>query len=140
MAFKDKMTAAKGGQADPIIATSLEKKSAAGEISCAKAEGVARDLKADMGEVGRTLDLLEIRIVQCQLGLFGFGERKKAVTPAETVPAGLRDAINAALAEGCLSCKDAWDIARKAETARMAISSACEAMGIRIKPCQLGAF
>jgi len=114
--------------------------SPAGEISCAKAEGVALDLKADMAEVGRTLDVQGIRIIQCQLGLFGFGERKKAVTPAETVPPGVRDAIKAALAEGYLSCADAWQIARKAGIPRMSVSSACEAMGIRIKPCQLGAF
>ena len=140
MAFKEKREKAKGGQADPAVASALEKRSTEGEISCAKAEGAALDQKADMAEIGKTLDVLGIRIIECQLGLFGYGKRKKAVTPAQSVSPGLRDAISAALVDGRLSCKDAWEIASRVRTQRMAVASACEAMGIRIKPCQLGAF
>ena len=140
MAFKDKAEKAMGGQTNPKIATALDKMGAGEEISCAKAERIALDLKVNMDEIGRTLDLRGIRIIQCQLGLFGFGERKKAVAPADVVSSKLRDAINADLAQGYLPCIDAWEIARQQGTARMTVASACEAMGIKIKPCQLGAF
>ena len=39
-----------------------------------------------------------------------------------------------------LSCLSAWEIAEETGSTRMAISSACEKLKIKIKPCQLGAF
>jgi len=39
-----------------------------------------------------------------------------------------------------LSCAAAWEIAGSLNISRTKVASACEAMGIKIKPCQLGAF
>jgi len=52
----------------------------------------------------------------------------------------LKDAISDALIQGRLSCKNAWDIASRFKVHKMKVSGACEAMGIKIKHCQLGAF
>jgi len=52
----------------------------------------------------------------------------------------LKNEISDALVQGRLSCKSAWDIATRFNVHKMKISGACEAMGIRIKHCQLGAF
>jgi len=49
-------------------------------------------------------------------------------------------AIRAALVDRRLPCASAWDIAKTFGVRKMVVSAACEALGIKIKPCQLGAF
>ena len=57
------------------------------------------------------------------------------------LPGGNTPAICLAyLAEKKLSCRAAWDIAHRFKVPKMAVSAACEALNIKIKPCQLGAF
>jgi hypothetical protein len=122
------------------IAEAVRKRAANGEINCADASAIAENFRVDMLEIGVTIDLLEIRLKRCQLGLFGFGQKKVIVEPAAEVSKGLEKAIRGNLADGRLPCIAAWDIADRAGIARMAVSSACEALKIKIKPCQLGAF
>jgi hypothetical protein len=122
------------------IAEAVRKRAANGEINCADASAIAENFRVDMLEVGVTIDLLEIRLKRCQLGLFGFGRKEVIVEPAAEVSKGLEKAIRGALADGRLPCLAAWKIADGMGIARMDISSACEALKIKIKPCQLGAF
>jgi hypothetical protein len=91
-------------------------------------------------EVGFTTDILEIRIVKCQLGLHGFYPEKRIVKPAENVSQTLEKAIRDSLVDGKLDCAGAWDIAKRLGIARMDVSSACEGLKIKISSCQLGAF
>ncbi|MBW2035618.1 MAG: hypothetical protein JRI94_18950, partial [Deltaproteobacteria bacterium] len=56
----------------PEIAKALKQKASNREISCATAHKIARDLKVSPAEVGFTTDTLEIRIVKCQMGLYGY--------------------------------------------------------------------
>jgi hypothetical protein len=93
-----------------------------------------------MGEVGVAIDLMDIQLERCQLGLFGYGEKKLIVKPAENVPSDLEKAIRDALAGGRLPCAAAWRIAEAFGIAKTDVSSACEALKIKVKPCQLGAF
>ena len=130
---------APGGSPDERVAGAVREKAAAGGIDCAEAERIGSALDVPLAEIGRTLDLLELRIGRCQLGLFGYPEGK-AVHPAAAVDTGLDAAIRGRLADGRLPCKAAWEIAAERKIARMEVSSACETLKIRIKPCQLGAF
>jgi hypothetical protein len=122
------------------IALAVKKKVHEGEIACADGEGIASALNVPMGEVGVAVDLLEIRISKCQLGLFGYRPKKIIVTPADKVAAELEKAIRDALVNGRLPCAASWEIAEKFTMSKMGVSSACEALKIKIKPCQLGAF
>ena len=128
------------GSLDARIAAALREKAAEGELACAEAEKIGAALGAPLEEVGRSLDLLEIRIGRCQLGLFGYGKERKAVRPAERVERELEAAIRAGLVGERLPCATAWKIAAERSLPRMEVSGACEALGVRIKPCQLGAF
>jgi hypothetical protein len=110
------------------------------KMSCAVAEEISQDSRVAMKEIGVALDLLNINIVECQLGLFGYGSQKKIVQPAKEVLPSIQDEISQSLVSGHLSCAAAWEIARKLNLPRMKISAACEALQIKIKPCQLGAF
>lgn len=129
-----------GSKLDQKIARALEKKTADGKITCAAASNIADELGATMKEVGLAIDLMEIEISKCQLGLFGYSPQKMVVKPAEAVQAGLEKAIRSALVNDRLPCAAAWSIAKTSSIPKMAVSSACEALKIKVKPCQLGAF
>ena len=128
-----------GETPDKKIVEAVRQKAAAGELACAEAERISKTLVLSLEEIGRTLDLLELRIGRCQLGLFGY-PGGKTVQPAAAVTPDFEAAIRARLSEGRLPCKAAWEIAAERKLARMAVSAVCEALQIRIKPCQLGAF
>jgi PIN domain nuclease of toxin-antitoxin system len=74
------------------------------------------------------------------MGLYGYLETQKIVQPAKEIPAELKTEITSSLQDGKLSCAAAWEIAGKFNMTRMKVCAACEAMEIKIKPCQLGAF
>ncbi len=122
------------------IARAVEKMAVDGKITCAGAEKIAGKEQATMQEVGVTLDLMGIQISKCQLGLFGYSPEKIIVKPAKTVSGELERAINGALINNRLPCAAAWNIAERLRISRMDVSSACEALKIKVKPCQLGAF
>lgn len=108
---------------------------------CAAAFKVAKEMGADPREIGATLDSLEITITNCQLGLFGHGEEKGSVLKSmETVPEDLEGAIKTSLNNGKITCKAAWEIAAKLGKGKMEVSSACEAMKVKVVSCQIGAF
>ncbi|MGB5218580.1 MAG: hypothetical protein WBN66_09815 [Smithella sp.] len=109
-------------------------------ISCKKAEEIAEEMGFSLEETGRTIDILNINITKCQLGLFGYGETKKIVQPAKDIPSELKENISAAMQDGKISCVVAWEIAKKLDIPRIKVCAACEALDIKVKPCQLGAF
>ena len=125
---------------EPAVASAVESRAADKKITCAAAFKIAETCGVTAGEVGFTLDMLEIRIIRCQMGIFGYEPEKKAVKPMENVPGELEDAIRAELKDGKLGCASAWEVAKKLNIPKMHVSSACEKLGIKIKYCQLGAF
>lgn len=127
-------------KADLKIADLLKERASGGEISCKSAFAIAGDLGTTPAEVGLNSDLLEIRVIKCQLGLFGYRPKKKIVEPSEGIPHGLEGAIRGALEDKRLPCRSAWEIAERLNVGKMEVSSACEALKIRISSCQLGAF
>lgn len=129
-----------GTQINPQIAEQIKLKLVDGRISCAAAHNIAEHLGVSSTEVGVTIDLLEVRIHRCQLGLFGYSPKKRIVQHAEKVARELHLAIEAALEGHKLACKAAWDLAERFEMSKLDIASACETLAIKISPCQLGSF
>jgi len=109
-------------------------------MSCKKAEEIASELGFSLEETGKAIDVLNINITKCQLGLFGYGEIKKVVQPAKEITPELKESITSALENERISCLAAWKIAGKLNISRLKVAAACEALNIKIKPCQLGAF
>jgi len=127
-------------QVDPAIKAEIAKKARNGELTCAAAFQIAEALGTSPAEVGKALDLLEFRISKCQLGLFGYKPEKKVVKSEKNVSRQVEDAVRNGLVDGKLACSQAWGIARRLDVSKMSVSAACETLGIKIKPCQLGAF
>lgn len=127
-------------QPDPATTEAVRGKAENGEISCAAAFEIAADRSAKPADVGLAIDCLEVAIVKCQLGLFGYGSLQRIVKPAAEVSPALEDKVRSGLMEGRLPCEAAWRIAADLDLPKMAVSSACERLGIKVSACQLGAF
>jgi len=130
----------KGVKLNEEIAGKVREKISDSIVSCGAAHAVADELKVSPSEVGVVLDLLESRIGKCQLGLFGFGEKKRIVKPADSVEPELQREIESLLVEGRLPCKSAWDVAEKFKMKKLDLANACEKLEIKINSCQIGSF
>ncbi len=130
-----------GAKIDKAIAAAIAGKEKEGRVTCVAAHAIAKKLACSPKVVGMNVDLLEKRIRRCQLGLFGYDlKKKKAVKPAAMVTKTLKTAIRKAMDGDCITCQAAWDLAKKMSLTRLEVSSACEAMEVKISSCQLGAF
>jgi hypothetical protein len=127
-------------QVDPALKDGLQRQAREGELPCAVAFKLASALGRPPAGIGEAADLLGIRLVKCQLGLFGYSPEKKIVSASPAADPAMETAIREKLEGGRLSCRRAWEIAAAFQVRKMAVSAACEAMQIKIKPCQLGAF
>jgi hypothetical protein len=122
------------------VVTAFKERAPGEDLPCAAAFALAHGLKVPAEEIGFTADSLEVRIVKCQLGLFGYRPEKRIVKPAATVSSALKQAIREALIKDRLPCKAAWEIAERLSLSKMEVSAACETMKVKISPCQLGTF
>lgn len=134
----------KRGPAEPFkpgIKEAIGARAVGGQISCEAAFRIVEEFDATPAEVGRAIDQWEIKIIRCQLGLFGYVEGKRSIVqPAESVSEELEAGLRKGLVDGKLPCATAWEIARHFSMPRMSITAACDKLDIRIKPCQLGTF
>jgi len=138
MGIKNKESA--GAKPDPIIADELKTRVKDNELACAVAFHIAKSVQADPARIGDTADLMNIRLAKCQLGLFGYKPEKKIVKPETDIDPKIREAIVGELADGKLSCVKAWGISATHGIPKLKVGNICEALGIKIVKCQLGAF
>lgn len=116
-----------------------------GQLSCADAHSLAASLGLTPGQLARAVaDKTDFRFYRCQLGLFGYGQKSaglsKIVLPARHVPEEIKADIEAVAHEGGISCSDVWAIAERHAYPRLGLSNIVEAMGLKVRPCQLGCF
>ncbi|MCK5203992.1 MAG: hypothetical protein KAR15_08970 [Desulfobacterales bacterium] len=127
-------------QLDERIRAHINRHAKNNELPCALAFKIADELNVSPAAVGKTADLLEMMLVKCQLGLFGYSPSKKVVKPKAPENQDLERAIRDSLVDGDLSCEKAWEIAHSFNVPKMKVSAVCEQLKIKVKPCQLGAF
>ncbi len=127
-------------QLNKRIKDQIDRQAKNNELPCALAFKIADELNVSAAEVGKTADLLEIMLVKCQLGLFGYSPEKKIVKPKTPENQNLESTIRDSLVDGKLSCERAWEISRSFDVHKMTVSAICEQLKIKIQPCQLGAF
>jgi hypothetical protein len=125
--------------ADRIV-TAVREQARDETLRCAAAFRIADDLDVSPLAVGQVADALNVRLMRCQLGLFGHGERKSVVEPAESVTPELEQAIREGLILDRLPCAVAWAIAARFGMAKLHVANAAEKLGVRVGQCQLGAF
>jgi len=129
-----------GTSPNPAVAEALKEIAGEGRVTCQQAHALARKLRVPPPEVGKTADLLEMRIVECQLGLFGYEPEKKIARPLESMPHKLRQEIERRAQDRKIACASCWQVADVAGVNKLTVGSACETLGIKVVRCQLGAF
>ena len=122
------------------IAAAIQEQAREGTLRCAAAFRIAEELGVTPLAVGQAANELDVRLARCQLGLFGYGEQKSVVEPAEEVRPELEQAIQEGLILGRLPCAVAWAIAARFKMPKLHVANAAEKLGVRIGQCQLSAF
>jgi hypothetical protein len=129
-----------GAELNDLIAARIKDKLRENTISCAEAHNIALKLNVDPADVGAAIDLLEVQINKCQLGLFEQGKEENASVAANKITPEVESAVTSSLVNGRLTCADAWKIAERFGLSRKAIGTACDTLKIKISACQIGAF
>ena len=111
-----------------------------GALSCAAAHKIAQDCSVNPAEAGRAMDIEEVQITNCQLGIFKHSTDKPATPTDLKLTADLEKALTAGLIKNRLSCEAAWSIATRFNLTKRQIGAACNQLGIKINTCQLGTF
>lgn len=128
------------GRPNRTLVAEVEKRTPDGVLPCAVAFEIAKNLGVKPLEVGHAADQVRCKLVKCQLGLFGYSPEKKIVSAKLPADARIVEAIRTEAVDNRLPCATAWEIADRFRVRKMMVSAACEALGIKVKPCQLGAF
>jgi len=129
-----------GVQLDQRLAGPIKQASDNGTLACASAHRLAKIQHCSPKQIGTQADLLELRIAQCQLGLFGHAKGKKNFNPDAHMTQQLKDRIFECQSDGKIACRTCWELAKEFKMSKLDMGSACEQLEIRIKPCQLGVF
>ena len=116
-----------------------------GQIACVDAHQLATELGLTSQEIGALVNReTTYRFDRCQLGLFGYGQKGteayKIVTPAPHCPPAIVAAIEERTVDGRVSCLALWEIAAQYRYPRLGIANIAQALGLKVKPCQLGCF
>ena len=125
---------------DPELKPLLEEKADNGTISCVNLHSVADRSGITPEKAGVQADLLELRLVKCQLGLFGHEPEGKNLDPNVTITPELDQKLDNSSGGGRITCRDCWKIADGMKIKRNLVGSACDKKGLKVKQCQLGAF
>lgn len=125
---------------DSRIEKEMKKRDASREIPCALAFEIAEGLGVEPEDIGRTADVLDIPLVKCQLGLFGYQPDNKIIRAEDTTNREIKNAVIESSHNHRLSCEKAWQIADRFNISKRTVGNLCQANRIKIKDCRLGAF
>jgi hypothetical protein len=130
----------KNTQLDPAVEEKIKQHLSGDQLNCAAAHRIAEALSVAPAQIGIAMDLMEVRIGKCQMGLFGYQPQKRIVKPAPSVPAKLKQDIQNALRDNRISCQRCWELAAEHNIRKIDVAAACESLQIKVNHCQLGAF
>jgi hypothetical protein len=115
-----------------------------GRMPCAVAHYIANFLKIDPVLVGKEATATGVRLIGCQLGLFGYGRKGKSnhkITSRKVeIESEVIEIMKNRATDGKIPCAVLWTIADDAGVIRCEAGNAADGLGIKISPCQLGAF
>jgi len=111
-----------------------------GYLSCPVAWGIARKSNVPKIVVGEITDRLGIRITNCQLGCFKIEKTPYDSSSYSNIDGEIRNILKELHETDQLSCAKAFELARQLNLKPMVIANEVNAMGLKIRGCQLGCF
>ncbi len=144
MALKDKKLDPKA-RVDEDLAKMIRGRLEGGKLACAAAFDLADERGLPRLDIGRTADVLAVHLTRCQLGLFGYPDKKKfwetnAVRDSP-LPTGPDEAILATRdRQNVISCASLMAIAERFGLSLIQVGFQADRLGVQVKGCQLGAF
>lgn len=109
-------------------------------LGCGTAHLIAKQLNVEPIEVGKTMDLMEIKIEYCLLGLFGWPNKRIFAQKDFDVPHDVETKLLEQSDNGKISCKNVWELADTYNLTKLQMAQLCDKNNIKVSPCQLGAF
>ncbi len=114
------------------------------KLPCAVAHMIAVMAERSTSDVGKAADDMKVELTYCQLGLFGYGRKRKSYyknlgRPVE-IDKKILDKIKAESSDGVINCPQLWQIADASGINRAEAGNAADSLGLKILGCQLGAF
>ncbi len=146
MSFKTKIASKHNPEikSDAIIQIEITKQANNNRLACRAAFKIAKKLGVTRRQIGETADLINCRLVECRLGLFGYKTENQTSLPEnsseDSLPQGLKEALRSKLVQQRLKCADCLAIASEFKISGLTVGKLCNAMNIKITDCQLGAF
>ncbi len=111
-----------------------------GYLSCPVAWGIARKSNVPKIVVGEITDRLGIRITNCQLGCFKIEKTPYDNSSYGNIDGEIRNILKELHETDQLTCAKAFELARQFNLKPIVIANEVNAMGLRIRGCQLGCF
>ena len=109
-------------------------------LPCAVAHYIAASLHVSPEEVGDVATAMKVKLCLCQLGLFGYGRKGMSSYKILGRPVEIAQEIVDRARDGVIPCKELWRIADETGIFRPEAGNAADSLGLKIIPCQLGAF
>ncbi len=126
------------------IKTKVESSLVDGQLPCTVAHVIAYEHNVKPLQVGQAANEMEVAISLCQLGCFGYGPKaegkSKILRPTAREDEKLMERLRSTAVERSIPCLKLWQIAAEFGLERLAVGNAAEALGLKIRPCQLGCF
>jgi hypothetical protein len=126
------------------IKAKIESSLVNGQLPCTVAHVIAYELGVKPLLVGQTANEMEVPISLCQLGCFGYVPKAEGkgriLRPIAKKDEKLMERLRSAAVEESIPCIRLWQMAAEFGLERLAVSNAAEALGLKIRPCQLGCF
>jgi len=111
-----------------------------GYLPCPVGWGIAKKMAVPRIAIGAIMDRLGVRVANCQLGFFTVdktpGLDSNTGEPVPEIDSALRD-LDAA---HNLTCSTAFELAHRLKARPMTVSARANALGLKIRLCQLGCF
>ncbi len=111
-----------------------------GYVACRSGWKIANDLDVTRIDVGSMIDKLGIRVTDCQLGCFKVSKMPYLDGVAEQLNDEAVSRIRELKEAGGLTCKSVHDLAHDLKAKPISIANMANAMGCKIRECQLGCF
>ncbi|OQY02240.1 MAG: hypothetical protein B6I26_01445 [Desulfobacteraceae bacterium 4572_130] len=118
----------------------IKQKSKDEKITCKSLHIAAKEIGITPSDAGIQIDLMGLKLIECQLGVFGYLPNGKILKKEIKFSKQVEKIIEKNTQNGKIICKKCWEIAKNLKMKKLDISSIANIKNIKIKNCQLGAY